>query len=1056
MAMDRRVLRIRLVAGLALWLLAGSTAQAVPRQLIQRGLQRGCLFAYYPNRNALWIRLNFERRNVRLRKVAELGARFASAEVTVRRQAPDAEPIASVTVKLDDGKSDDVKLDVPDLEGVYELRFAFRDGEQTYEVSRFFERKRYKWENNVLGKTDEVYAPFTPVRQDGQTVEVVGRTYRIGAAGLLDEAVTLGRNILAGPMRIRFTTANGVQGEWTASVRAKGATEQVARYEAEAASGPVLIRTRTAVEFDGCVRVDMTLAPGADPAEVSKLWLEIPLKADEAPLFHQMVDGPRINFAGAMPDGKGVVWDSTKARRYGKWQNSFCPYIWLGAERRGLAWFAENDANWVTPKGDMDTPLQTVSREGGKVVLRAYLIAQPHTLTEPRHIVFGVQVSPTKPMPDNWRVKLHTRPGMSGPVNPWGGLHCAYKFPYRDDWSIVDKILEVRAGETTPEAAKEWIKAYDEKHDPPNVYGTKPWHWQTSLFVRKVERAKEHPVLVYHEEMAASVIRPEWHTFQDEWGHQFYTQRDWPTQDLLRKGFNANPGSKVTFPPSYRDYGCYYANEWLQRGVGLYWDNTYPNASVDTRMTAAYETEHGVQPALILWNQRAYQQRVWNLLQQWRKKQRWPLEWSNHITNTLVLPIHTFATTTLDLEWARPEPFPPDFIRAESISRQVGNYPHCLNSLLSRAPEAADLRRHESEHIEWGMRMVHEIGRGGPNHHRPGIFPLERAVFSCGYGQPGTDVHEYWSETPAAVCGEEAIKWLVLARPERKDVLLVLASWSPEAVEATVTLNPKVIGFAPPPVATELFTMERLAMQGNRVTVPIPAPFGCRVVRFTARPLQPAGALMFDDFEDGMDLRWDSLRHDTHLVAAEGDNTVLRLAANKASWQGPLRLQAWPDRNAAWRDYVLTFRFRLGKLPPSDAESQRLFRMLWYGRTPQFSKHGLTHTAIDDSYAADLTVGGGRFGLIARLDTRRKNPDRDKRHIATDWSMPLDTEWRRLTVRVVDGRSTVLVDGRVAWTGTDDRLAGGGFGLEMLADLPALVGHLDIDDVRVLPVGKDR
>ena len=286
------------------------------------------------------------------------------------------------------------------------------------------------------------------------------------------------------------------------------------------------------------------------------------MKASEATLFHEVTDGPRINYAGKLPEGEGVVWDSTKARKYNKWLNSFVPYIWLGSEERGLAWFAENDSGWITAKGDNAPPLQEIIREGGKVILKIYLINKPTRIRETHRLVFGLQASPTKPMPENWRAKIADIPGGLAVV-PWGGLHCSYQTPYQNDWTIVDKMCEARASGKVDE---EWFRQYAREHNPPPVHGN--WDWLNSALHfagRAANIGPNKPLTVYQEEMAAATDREEWLVFGDEWSPAAwdYTkgERHMTSEDVFRRGKDTGASAGTTFVKSYQDFGCYVANE---------------------------------------------------------------------------------------------------------------------------------------------------------------------------------------------------------------------------------------------------------------------------------------------------------------------------------------------------------------------------------------------------------------------------------------------------------------------------------------------------------------
>jgi hypothetical protein len=289
--------------------------------------------------------------------------------------------------------------------------------------------------------------------------------------------------------------------------------------------------------------------------------------------MHTIGDGLRQNYSGRTPSGTGTVWDGSKAARAGPWRNCFTPYVWLGAEERGLAWFGENDKGWITEKLKSKTPIHELLREQDRVVLRIYLINRPATLARPLPVHFGLQVSPTKPLPEDWRRRLPDIPGGLAVV-PFGGLQCASQGPFRDDWKIVDKILQCRSGKMLDEA---WLKDYVQQNKPPLVHGT--WRWDSSVR-HFAGRAKDigpnRPLTVYQEEMAAATPRPEYAVFQDEWNAQpDASARVWLDPAVLNQGYaSLGRPADVTFGPSYRDFGCWFADQWLRRGVSLYWDNT--------------------------------------------------------------------------------------------------------------------------------------------------------------------------------------------------------------------------------------------------------------------------------------------------------------------------------------------------------------------------------------------------------------------------------------------------------------------------------------------------
>ena len=695
-----------------------------------------------------------------------------------------------------------------------------------------FARKHFPWEKNTLGLTDEVFPPFEPVRATGDTVSVVGRTYTMNGFGLWDRVVSLGRDLLAGPIRLHLLSGDKEQ-QWTRTAGPWVSTNgHAAEYHATTLADAVQVDTRSTIEPDGCMKVEMQLSPGRSPSEISRLWIEIPLRDAEVPLMHAIGDGLRQNYAGAAPAGQGVVWDGSKAPRSNVWRNCFVPYVWLGAEECGLAWFGENDRGWVTEKGNSKTPTHRLVRRGDVLAVEVFLVNRPFVLREPRQLRFGLQASPTKPLPADWRRRLPDIPGGLAVV-PFGGLQCPSQGPFRDDWTIVDKILACRDGKALDSA---WLAGYVERNRPPLVHGT--WNWADSVshFAgRARDVGPQRPLTVYHEEMEAAVARPEYAIFQDEWDAQSDAHARTPLDPASAGGYcTLGRSVDVTYSPSYRDFGCWFANEWLTRGVSLYWDNTYPRLATNPRTSDAYLAEDGeIQPCLVLWNQREYQKRVWNLLMQRRRERSEPLEWVVHMTNTLVLPLHTWATADLDHELANDQPFSPDWLRTETCGRQIGNLPLSLYAVAGSTNKVlaglgGKMSKEEAQRlrarIEWGMRTVHEIQHPGP---------LDKYLTDFGYGAEHVKVHNYWDRSPVLGVKPDLVKWLVVSDPAKKAALIVVASWSPDAVEAEVSFQGEVVGFEVR--GCRLTDAETGAVISPALTGPasvkLAPPYGVRVLR---------------------------------------------------------------------------------------------------------------------------------------------------------------------------------------------------------------------------------
>jgi hypothetical protein len=339
-------------------------------------------------------------------------------------------------------------------------------------------------------------------------------------------------------------------------------------------------------------------------------------------------------------------------------------------------------------------------------------------------------------------------------------------------------------------------------------------------------------VTVYQEGSVSETTLPDFLTFQDEWGLLAFTQRDWPDESIYRRGYEVSCYSESSYVPTYQDYSVFYANEWLKRGVGLYWDNCYPRPSFSLRTTAAYVTEDGsIQPALTIWGLRDHSKRTWNLLQYWRRHQPYPLVWMRHMTNAELLPIQTWGTSQLDIEMGGTEPFSPDFMRTECTGRQVGNEGWTLYQLYGRDnSRLKNLKEGDTARNDWGMGMVHEARIW---HLVGNAVPLEKLVSEFGYGRDDIRVGNYWDEAPLAVVNNDQVRWLVLANPQSKEVLMVLSSWLADATTVEVALNEKALGFAPGRAAVDAESQQPAGeLKEGRIQVEMSGPYGVRLIRF--------------------------------------------------------------------------------------------------------------------------------------------------------------------------------------------------------------------------------
>ena len=811
-------------------------------------IKESFVFAYYPSSNQLEVRIDVGH----MGKAAVHDSQDIEVFVVPRDQK---EPVASGKIRIDQNHVARALIDLPNLrDGEYAVEYSWSG--QRGRCSKTFPRIHFPWENNSLGLEHTVYPPFEPIRVRGTTVAVVGRTYQMNSFGMFDSVQSKGRELLAAPIRVVCETAQGTVAWEKLEVSGKAEYADGAVFTARAVSSPVVVQTRSSIEEDGCVKIEMDLLPVAQPQEIQRLWIEIPLKDAEAPLFHYIADEDtmRNNFGGATPRGgrivwdvesqpetpptwrvepgpqEGAIWDSSQVKHAtGPHAGPFVAYLWLGAEERGLCWFGENDRGYVV---DADTPTQVLLREQDRLILCVNLIQRPIVLTETRRIVFGLQASPTKPMPENWRSRMP--PTGWEPCVPWGGYDTSSKYPDNRDFSVVERLVKTsRTGVVDEEFFRTKDKLRLQKDR--KVNGDQSWlesvRYFANWFANFAASGAPRPLTTYFEIHGVDTTIPEHRVFQDEWD---------PDENFSR--FRRNGSGLLV--RSYQDFAVYYANEWFKRGVGVYFDNCYPKRTHNPRFSSAYYGENDrLRYSLMLWDARNYYKRVWKLAQAWNRREAGPCprEVFFHMTNTQVLPLNTWSTFTLDLEQRYRDdlPWPPEYTRAVTLSRQIGSVPVPLNPLRNGIGSQGWFQKAGPHAVlsNLGMCVVHEfrgLGAQVPDEGPSRRFATSLAEF--GYRTRNVAAHDYWEENPFVRVHHANVKWLALTREHEPSGLLILQSYEAGPVVTKVHF-PAALSFQ------DAETNQLMdANADGEATIDLPADYGTRMLLVSRRTTKAAPA----------------------------------------------------------------------------------------------------------------------------------------------------------------------------------------------------------------------
>lgn len=736
-------------------------------------------FAYYPYHNKVMLRVDYN----------SLADKAKVTGIAARIQRKSGEAIASTNFTAR------VEWPLPALgEGEYECVVELQ-GVKTDAIKVPFVRHVFPWEHNSLGKSDVVLPPFTPIKVAGRTVSTVLRKHTLDDLGLWKQVESLDKPLLKKPMRLELNQRPIKGGSLKFTERKD--TRAVA--DSKWPGGT----TRCEWDYDGLMKWTLELQPSAKPVE--SLTLVIPLDDKLCPLFHACTDGIRFNVAGATPKGTGRVWDGSKAAR-NSIIGSYVPYIWLGAEERGLAVFGENDRGWAT---DPKVPCQEIVRNGDTLELRLNLIAKPTTIAEPRRIVIGFQATPVKPLPDNWRLWTFMAPdptpdGRGRPINflgscwTWGALTpCLDVYPHSEDFRIWDEFKKARESGIRPtEFIDQWIEGKaksDEERKRMRPEINAAFH---------VLCGKPKDIISYTNARGVRFDTPEGQTFLNEWHRDAFPQRKWGYGDGV--AYDLNPSE------SFRDYATwYYQKMYDQFTDGIYWDDIFLQSCFHTVDTDAYEMPDGnIQPAGGLWDMRELIRRTAVLAHERGKK----LCNMVHMTNTGLVPIIAFSQTIYtwedkagDLDFQ--DRFTRDYIRAESTGRQYGAVPFTLYLFNGS----------DTNKIAWakrtgaGVLMVHELKTSS---WAKDWWDNYKRLADFGYGKPEVKVFNYWNaNNPATVTGTDAAT-LVLSKP---DAALVVVCDYGNGGNLTLNLDRKALALPKQIKASDLETGKPLDVADGAV-----------------------------------------------------------------------------------------------------------------------------------------------------------------------------------------------------------------------------------------------
>ncbi|MFM8634172.1 MAG: glycoside hydrolase domain-containing protein, partial [Planctomycetia bacterium] len=518
-----------------------------------------------------------------------------SADIEIRTAAGEV-LLTAEKQSLDEGSTATFTIDKPLPFGTYPAIVRSRDaaGKVLAEEKVEYVREKPEWLGNTLGEERTIPKGWTPIKANGQSLDLVGRRIDLGANGLPEKIETRGRQILARPIAMRAAGPGGDAKLAGAGMKLGATADDRVEWKAVLAGAGVKADVDAWLEFDGLLYCTVTLKPesGAE-ATLDELDIDVPMVPAEATQL--LANGGGNDFraswiATMVPAGEGSVWRSSDKPypSFGRADGvtNFMPHIWVGADDVGLYFGAENDKGWTV---DGPNPAQEILREKDAVVFRMNVIREATKIPAAgRAFHFILLPTPAKPAPDDWRKQMAAGGVNFGSCDTFGG--------------------------------------FDLKTDPTDpvngdCFRLEPRSWAHAETMAPQCRAKWGRCILYTD---AAFPGP---------GPAF---RDW-NHDLW-----AGTGN-LAWTPECEDYAVWAINEFLKRGVidGVYWDdvsvgNTY---SLDSTAYEYAGSKNGRRVGFTSLALRRVNLRLWRLFE---AAGREPCIWA-HMTVCYEVPLFSFC-----------------------------------------------------------------------------------------------------------------------------------------------------------------------------------------------------------------------------------------------------------------------------------------------------------------------------------------------------------------------------------------------------------------------------
>ncbi len=473
---------------------------------------------------------------------------------------------------------------------------------EIYSNENTFEMVNYPWVGNKLGEENIVLPPWTPikVKNVGRSINISvwGRQYKFRNNPLPYSIISQGKELLEEPVNLYFKGQGNqdVMPQWRRFRIIKSSPEKVIM-EAQGKAEGYNIEAKSRVDYDGFYWISLKFSSGKGK-EIEGLRLDISMRKSFCPLFQY--------------DTSRNDWFPDKF-----WSSSFQPYIWIGNDKAGLEWFAQSDQYWYAKAPNKRLEVFPTKDSG---MMRINIINNPIIMPKDFTISFGLEATPVKPRPANWRSFNATRDILPWRLaNPKKFFNCSLFSMDGTWWSI----------------SPAWLI-------PPKTMKPKKYNPKASIFYAPFSSTSFLGVRTYTAKNKYDYLTA-WRVYKDEW--------ESIPEDM---DLGQSPGwasANVNPCQSYIEMYVYYLNKLLKNYNfdGLYLDGCAgeaPSANIGDGF-GYIDRKGNLKPIYPILAGRELERRIYTLIKQYRGNKGIVII---DAQTDLLMPILSFFTGTLDGE----------------------------------------------------------------------------------------------------------------------------------------------------------------------------------------------------------------------------------------------------------------------------------------------------------------------------------------------------------------------------------------------------------------------